>query len=450
MKKLVIFSVALMTTTLLCLSCQKEDVVAQMDVATTKSEDVQKGKTAHVSYKDAIQIATEAVAMLEGGATTRSGIKRRVDPSKIKYHVTPTTRSGEGGDTLYYVVNYADNAGFALVSTSRAEGDPLIAVTEQGNFTPGEETGNPGFDMYISLLNDRPSPRPEGPTSPIDTTFHGFGPFYEYISLDEGSVEPMLTVKWGQETPYNLECPLNEHGTAISPAGCVATAIAQIMSYHEYPNSYVRKYHDSNNTTAQSINWANLKRHISSSGCTYDCDYISLAQLFHEIGFKANIRYGERLQQTGPYSSWTTTDETLGCIDSFGYDVSGIFSYGFNAVRVDLDNSRPVYMEGKTIEAREAHAWVVDGYYHRMEHVIEYYEDGFEGNRTITDEYIENITLLHINWGWDGEGNGYFRDGVFQPSNPVILDSDDLDSDETSNYNDSSYLKIISGITPLN
>ena len=41
MKKLVNFSVALMTTTLLCLSCQKEDVVAQMDVTTTKSENVQ-------------------------------------------------------------------------------------------------------------------------------------------------------------------------------------------------------------------------------------------------------------------------------------------------------------------------------------------------------------------------------------------------------------------------
>ena len=44
MKKFLIFSVAFVTTTLLCLSCQKEDVVAPMDVATTKSENVQKGR----------------------------------------------------------------------------------------------------------------------------------------------------------------------------------------------------------------------------------------------------------------------------------------------------------------------------------------------------------------------------------------------------------------------
>ena len=446
MRKFLIFSVALLTTTLLGTSCQKEDVVAQMDVATTKSENVQKGKTAHVSYKDAIQIATEAVAMLEGGAITRSGIKRRVDPSKIKYHVTPTTRSGEGGDTLYYVVNYADNAGFALVSTSRAEGDPLIAVTEQGNFTPGEETGNPGFDMYIDLLNSRIDDGRPG----IDPEFPGYGPFYEYILLDEGNVNPMLTVKWGQGSPYNLECPINEDSTGISPTGCVATAIAQIMSYYEYPTSYVRKYHDEHNTIAQNINWANLKRHIVTSQCDYSCDYISLAQIFHEIGFRANIRYGERDLPTEPYNSWTTTVEALVCIDSFGFAANDFISYTFNAVRADLDNSKPVYMEGKAVGGKNAHAWVVDGYSHRMEHVIEYYESGVNGERTTTNETVETTTLLHINWGWDGEGNGYFRDGVFKPSAPVILDSDELESEEAENYNDSSYLRIISGITPLN
>lgn len=446
MKKFLIFSVAFVTTTLLCLSCQKEDVVAQMDVATTKSENVQKGKTAHVSYKDAIQIATEATAMLEGGTTTRSGIKRRVDPSKIKYHVTPTTRSGEGGDTLYYVVNYADNAGFALVSTSRAEGDPLIAVTEQGNFTPGEETGNPGFDMYIDLLNSRIDDGRPG----IDPEFPGFGPFYEYILIAEDAVAPMLTMKWGQGTPYNLECPLNEHGTAISPAGCVATAVAQIMSYYEYPTSYVRKYHDEHNTIAQNINWANLKRHIVTSQCDYSCDYISLAQLVREIGVKADTEYGVYNQTTGKYDSWATISGAYSSLVAFGYYASGDMPYSFSTIMSELDNSRLVLMTGINIGGDMGHAWVVDGYYYRMENVIEYYETSMGGDRTITSEVPVVTAHLHINWGWDGEGNGYFREGVFKPSNPILLDSPTLPSDKMSNYNDTSRLQMITGITPLN
>ena len=49
-------------------------------------------------------------------------------------------------------VNYADNAGFAVVSTTRSNENPLLVVTEAGNYTPGEETENEGFNMYMDLL----------------------------------------------------------------------------------------------------------------------------------------------------------------------------------------------------------------------------------------------------------------------------------------------------------
>ena len=44
-------------------------------------------------------------------------------------------------------------------------------------------------------------------------------------------VEPMLTSKWDQRTPYNLACPLNSNGKRCV-TGCVATAMAQVMYYH--------------------------------------------------------------------------------------------------------------------------------------------------------------------------------------------------------------------------
>lgn len=445
MRKFLFFSVALLTTTLLCASCQKEDVVVTSDVSTAVKSEVQTSKNLHVSYKDAIQIATEAVAMLEGDAQTRSAVKRRVDLSKVKYHITPQTRSGEGGDTLYYVVNYADSAGFALVSTTRADGDPLIAVTEQGNYTPGEETGNPGFDMYIYLLNSRIDNRP--PT--IDTTFNGFGPFYDYEILEESEVEPLLTVKWGQNQPYNLACPQNVHNTGVSPAGCVAIAIAQIMTYHEYPNSYIRKYHNVDNIVPQNIDWNDIKRHVITSSCDYSCDYISISQLIREIGYRANIRYGEYDTTTGLYQSWTYTNDAYSSILSFGYGVNSVQSYSFASIKTELNNFRPVYMSGGITGVTIGHAWVADGYYHKTERMTEYYETGIGGDRIIISETPIHTKHLHINWGWDGEGNGYFNDGVFRPSNPVSLDSTSLPSNNSGNYNDPTQLCMITGISPL-
>ena len=53
-------------------------------------------------------------------------------------------------------------------------------------------------------------------------------------------VAPMMTTKWGQDSPYNNMCPResgDEHDTESprSPSGCVATAMAQIMNYQQYP-----------------------------------------------------------------------------------------------------------------------------------------------------------------------------------------------------------------------
>ncbi|MBU0719690.1 MAG: C10 family peptidase [Planctomycetes bacterium] len=61
----------------------------------------------------------------------------------------------------------------------------------------------------------------------------------EFAPLAE--VGPLLTSAWHQDTPYNIHCPIGDYGynTAV---GCVATAIAQIMKYHEWPPNGVGSY----------------------------------------------------------------------------------------------------------------------------------------------------------------------------------------------------------------
>ena len=49
------------------------------------------------------------------------------------------------------------------------------------------------------------------------------------------AVEPLITAKWGQSGPYNMNCPLLDGDSTLT--GCVATAAAQIMYYYKYPES---------------------------------------------------------------------------------------------------------------------------------------------------------------------------------------------------------------------
>ena len=49
-------------------------------------------------------------------------------------------------------------------------------------------------------------------------------------------VEPMVTTRWAQDTPYNDLCPVvDSWSKRRAQTGCVATAMAQIMNYHQYP-----------------------------------------------------------------------------------------------------------------------------------------------------------------------------------------------------------------------
>lgn len=44
----------------------------------------------------------------------------------------------------------------------------------------------------------------------------------------------MGDIAWNQLTPYNKMCP-KYRGSSQSATGCVATAMAQVMMYYQYP-----------------------------------------------------------------------------------------------------------------------------------------------------------------------------------------------------------------------
>lgn len=52
------------------------------------------------------------------------------------------------------------------------------------------------------------------------------------------SIAPMLGgIRWNQGDPYNALCPVITSTGKRTVTGCVATAMAQVMMYYNYPAS---------------------------------------------------------------------------------------------------------------------------------------------------------------------------------------------------------------------
>ena len=410
-------------------SCQKEVESATYNEPTVIEATL---KTNRISLKEAIEIATDGIAMLESSDITRANSSRRIDPNLVKYKINPATRAGEYADTLYYVINYADNAGFAVVSTTRTNENPLLVVTEAGNYTPGEETTSEGFNMYMDLLDasmsrERPGIDPNPPAGPTTED-----------SVEEFNVGPFLSVKWGQEYPYNMYCPpYYADSTARYDAGCVATAIAQIMSYYEYPSQLTLTYVEETPPPTQYLDWNTIKSHVgglSSCNCT---DHTQLAHLIAEVGKRANTTYTANGSGSSMYSS-------LRCFEDLGYnlDVSDSF-YSFTLAKRELNNNRPVYMIGFLPTNDTGHAWVADGY-KQINYIQTTYEYELNGRPVIVDQTITTQYYLHLNWGWDGCNNGYFYEGVFKTDEPYILDAG---SSISTHYDLGTYVTMITNLS---
>lgn len=348
------------------------------------------------------RVAEEGIALL-GDVPTRSGGRRVVDPSRIKVALSSSTRSGES-DTLFYVVNFADSAGFALIDADTMSARPLFAVTEKGNYTPGEVT-NTGFDDYVSLLWTKLPP------AVIDTSClipprQRVEQYWQTL----GEVESLIPVQWDQGWPYNKFCPSNpEIDGSLCAAGCVAVAIAQIMAYHRHPAFYTMTWCGS--TESRFIGWDFISEH---NACEYESCIIGIeiALLIREIGHRVDMDYGT--------TSGANVQDARDCLDSFGYYRLGTRDVSWNLVQSELDLLRPLYIRGRSADWGR-HAWVLDGYKIARE-VTKVYEETMFGSNVWElkgTSYTQNYHYVHYNWGWGGNYNGLFYFGDYSPTSGV-------------------------------
>lgn len=210
-----------------------------------------------------------------------------------------------------------------------------------------------------------------------------------------GQVEPLLgDIEWGQGDPYARLVPtyMSNGYEYHYPTGCVATAIAQVMMYHRWPEQGrgSHSYEWNGQTLSADFNHAYrwdlmLPAYRVLDYYTGECNYteeqaLEVARLMYDVGVSVNMYYNEsgsganfsgpRMAEFFDYDKNTRTLSGDYCSTEDWEDV----------MRTELAAARPVLCCGGSQGG--AHEFVCDGY-------------NAEG-------------LFHYNYGWNGAANGWF------------------------------------------
>jgi hypothetical protein len=296
--------------------------------------------------------------------------------------------------TYFYVFN-ASLSGFVIVS-----GDdnvlPILGYSDQGLFDPNNLPQNvlKWFEGYKSEIRSIIEQNIQ-PTNQIVDEWQSLisGDNLNSSTKAKASVNPLMQTKWNQSPYYNALCPSN------SVTGCVATAMAQIMKYWNYPATG-SGFHSYNHNTygtlsanfgSTSYQWGSMPNSVNSTNN-------AVATLMYQVGVSVDMDYSP--QSSGAYvisaSSPVTHCSEYALKTYFGYknSLQGIQRVDYNQtqwlnlIKKELDASRPILYAG--FGNGGGHCFVADGY--------------------------DNSDYIHFNWGWGGSYDGYFQINALNPS----------------------------------
>ncbi len=324
------------------------------------------------------------------------------------------TWSNDRSTTLFYVYNVG--GGFVIVAADDAV-TPVLGYSTTGSFNPQNIPANcaawlQGYADQIAIVKEHHLSAPAKVSTEWTELVEGREPVR---SGNTRAVAPLLTTTWNQWPYYNILCPedpeVDEYFGGRVPTGCVATAMAQVINYHQWPaqgfGTHRYEYDDT---------YGIQEADFGSTTYRYDLmpEYLdeystpeqvnAVATLMRHCGVAANMIYGP--EGSGAHYA----DARIALINHFGYDATiavrdqrthGIIINTFNntlyysddewraMLKEELDAHNPILYDGSPSDlVGDGHAFVCDGY--------------------------DANDYFHFNWGW-GYGGEYYAVGNLIP-----------------------------------
>ncbi len=328
--------------------------------------------------------------------STSLGKERDVINSALSH----TFKSSDSTPSIY--VFNVDGGGFVVVSAEEKV-KPILAYSTNGSFDA--ENMAPGFNFTLTSYQDEIEFVRKNNIAATDDIKKEWSMVESKGRITENrsaGVGPLLTTTWNQNYPYNSLCPEDTagHGGHVY-AGCVATAMAQVMNYWGYPttgsgsHSYVPfswSYEQTYMYDEQTANFGETFYNFDMMPNDLDSlsteeEIYNIALLQWHCGISVDMMYSP--EGSGAYSE----DVPYAVSTYFGYNYPDMLDMWYynndewaEALKMELDQLRPMYYSGSDDSGLGGHAFVCDGY--------------------------DENNFFHFNWGWSGRDDAFCAIGA--------------------------------------
>ena len=294
-------------------------------------------------------------------------------------HKAPMVKTAGADNAAYYV--FTGNQGGYVIVAGDDRAPAVLGYSDNGTF---DSQDIPEAMQYLL----------EGYAAQIEALGTYAKPAHPLTSAP--AIRPLVTASWSQNSPYNTLLPMLNNGKQ-AVAGCVATALAQVLYYWKEPARPTSAIPAYTSQTLQiympqlepvDFNWTAMQDTYLSNDTESDgARAAAQLTLYCDQVMTMDFQYGVSGAMTSRIPNAIST--------YFGYKRNAHCEYRENfstqgwtdLIYSELAQGRPVIYSGS--KASSGHAFICDGY------------DG-QG-------------LFHINWGWDGMSNGYYLLNVLNP-----------------------------------
>jgi len=310
-----------------------------------------------------------------------------------------TSYSGEVSGL--YVFNVVGNNGFVIISNDDCA-EPVLGYADSGSFDLNNIPDN--MRAWLQGYADEIAwAKSHGVKKRADSTARRAGSVKTVIN-------PLVQTQWDQNAPFNNLTPYygskggyyvygetpgdgwDAKSAQHCATGCVATAMAQVMKYHEWPEKPTKAIPSYTWKTASitlpsltkeiSFGWSDMDNLDESTGQT------AVATLMQYCGYSVQMNYG-------PESGSNSQKLANALVEYFDYNSTTTvvyrsdYSYAdwIEIIYYELSKNRPVVYGGQS--SGGGHEFVCDGY--------------------ATEDFF------HINWGWGGSSDNYFKLSALNP-----------------------------------
>lgn len=273
-----------------------------------------------------------------------------------------------------YVFSAANGKGFTIASGNDIAA-PVLGYSENGTFDPNNIP--PGLQHMLNYYSEEIEKGEQAGLARYEES-----PYYT-STYQKTAIEPICKTKWDQDAPYWNLCPTSYGSRCYT--GCVATAMAQAMYVYKYPS----KSKGSATWNGSTVNfnrtyaWNNML--LTYTGSYTTAQGTAVAELMVDAGKSVDMGYST----SGSGAMTDVVPQAM--VNNFSYD---------QAIAYTQADQYPISDWNDMMYYQLANGWPI---------IYGGFGTGYNGGHQFICDGYRSGDYFHINWGWSGVSDGYYK-----------------------------------------